>query len=51
VWRSGGRRRLIAVLDANPKGRAFWEREGFVLAKTFEPTLDQHIRHRMIRKI
>lgn len=47
----GAQRQLIAVLDANPKGRTFWEREGFVLEKTFEPTLDQHIRHRMTRKI
>lgn len=47
----GARRQLIAVLDANPQGRAFWEREGFVLEKTYQPTLDRHIRHRMTRNI
>ena len=26
----GAPRLLVAVLDANPRGRAFWEREGFV---------------------
>ncbi|PZR00674.1 MAG: GNAT family N-acetyltransferase [Cereibacter sphaeroides] len=30
--RSRGKTRLyLAVLDANPRGRAFWEREGFTL--------------------
>lgn len=28
----GADRMLLAVLDANPRGRAFWEREGFALA-------------------
>lgn len=26
----GARRLCLAVLDANPRGRAFWQREGFV---------------------
>lgn len=47
----GARRQLIAVLDANPKGRAFWEREGFVLNQTFPPSDDRHTRHRMVRSI
>ncbi|MCF1710482.1 GNAT family N-acetyltransferase [Tabrizicola sp. J26] len=29
--RRGKRRLYLAVLDANPRGRAFWEREGFIL--------------------
>lgn len=29
--RRGKCRLYLAVLDANPRGRAFWEREGFVL--------------------
>ena len=39
-----------AVLDANPKGRAFWEREGFTLALPNRPvTLGQktQIAHRL----
>lgn len=47
----GATRQLIAVLDTNPKGRAFWEREGFLLEKTFAPTADCHTRHRLIRAI
>lgn len=47
----GATRQLVAVLDANPKGRAFWERAGFVLEKTFLPTADGHTRHRMTRAI
>jgi GNAT superfamily N-acetyltransferase len=47
----GMRRQLVAVLDANPKGRAFWEREGFALSQTFAPTDDEHTRHRLIRAI
>jgi GNAT superfamily N-acetyltransferase len=43
-------RMLIAVLDGNPRGRAFWEREGFRLERTFPPVTiggKSHIRHRM----
>ncbi len=47
----GANRLLIAVLDANPKGRAFWERNGFVLEQTFPPSDDAHTRHRMIRTL
>ena len=47
----GARRQLIAVLEANPKGRAFWEREGFVFNKTFPAGEDGHIRHRLMRQI
>lgn len=45
-------RLLLAVLDANPRGRAFWEREGFSVVKTFPPVrIGQcdHIRHRMAK--
>lgn len=44
-------RLLIAVLDANPKGRAFWEREGFVWERTFKLSGDAHTRYRMTRAI
>jgi len=47
----GMKRQLVAVLDENPKGRAFWNREGFVLDQTFAPTDDRHTRHRLIRAI
>lgn len=47
----GARRQLIAVLDANPKGRAFWECEGFTFEKTFPAGDDGHIRHRLTREI
>ncbi|WP_296420858.1 GNAT family N-acetyltransferase [Pseudooctadecabacter sp.] len=43
----GATRLLIAVLDENPKGRAFWEGQGFAHLKTFAPTSDRHIRHRL----
>jgi GNAT superfamily N-acetyltransferase len=48
----GVRRMLIAVLDANRRGRAFWQREGFVLhetlpARQFRAT--SHVLHRMTR--
>ncbi|MDB4213859.1 GNAT family N-acetyltransferase [Octadecabacter sp.] len=47
----GAQRQLVAVLDANPKGRAFWDREGFVLETSFPPSDDSHTRHRLTRKI
>ncbi|WP_162844875.1 GNAT family N-acetyltransferase [Pontivivens insulae] len=39
----------IAVLEANPAGRRFWEREGFVHERTVpaDPDGDGHIRHVM----
>lgn len=43
----GSTRLLIAVLDENTKGRAFWERQGFAHLKTFAPSSDRHIRHRL----
>ncbi|MGB8814235.1 MAG: GNAT family N-acetyltransferase, partial [Paracoccaceae bacterium] len=53
--RSGGARQLfLAVLDANPKGRAFWEREGFRLARVNGPvTLGQktQLAHRMVKTL
>ncbi len=47
----GSTRQLVAVLDKNPKGCAFWDREGFALEKSFPPTKDGHTRHRMTRAI
>jgi hypothetical protein len=47
----GVKRLFIAVLDANPMGRAFWEREGFEFEQTFPPTDDAHKRHRMVREV
>lgn len=37
----------IAVLDANPKARRFWERQGYTLERTVpgDPDGDGHIRH------
>lgn len=48
------RRLFIAVLEANPKARAFWAREGFVQVLTSPPTQMGrriHIRHRMERRL
>jgi len=47
----GANRQLVAVLEANPKGHKFWEREGFSQQKTFSPTEDGHVRHRLARAI
>lgn len=47
-------RLLLAVLDENPRGRAFWEREGFAVVKTFPPAQigeRTHIRHRMEKRL
>lgn len=47
-------RLLIAVLDENPRARAFWEREGFRLIKSFADfKLGQktHVLHRMGRQL
>lgn len=37
----------VAVLDANPRGRSFWERQGFMLERTVagDPEGDGHMRH------
>lgn len=37
----------VAVLDANPKGRRFWERQGFSHERTVpgDPAGDGHMRH------
>lgn len=48
------RRILVAVLDVNTRGRGFWEREGFVLEKTFEPRrigAKSHVLHRLIKPL
>ena len=44
------RRMLLAVLDENPRARAFWERMGFAHVLTAPPArigAKTHIRHRM----
>lgn len=47
-------RLLLAVLDANARGTAFWRREGFAVVKTFPPvrigSVD-HVRHRMAKRL
>ncbi|MCR9137985.1 MAG: GNAT family N-acetyltransferase [Alphaproteobacteria bacterium] len=35
--KAGAERLLLCVLEENPQGRAFWEREGFVLRRTTPP--------------
>jgi len=47
----GAMRLLIAVLDENHKGRAFWNAQGFRHLQTFPPTSDRHTRHRMGRDL
>lgn len=45
---------FVAVLDANPRGRAFWEREGFRFVLTVPPAPGAdppHLRHRMERRL
>ena len=47
-------RLLVAVLEANPAGRRFWEREGFRLARTAPPRRygDRiHVAHRLARPL
>ncbi|MDQ6434028.1 GNAT family N-acetyltransferase [Mesorhizobium sp. LHD-90] len=47
-------RMLVAVLDENVRGRAFWEREGFRLERSFPPAAIRaktHVRHRMQRPL
>ena len=48
----GAQRLLIAVLDENRRGRAFWERQGFLPERSFPPVTigtRLHVRHRMQR--
>jgi GNAT superfamily N-acetyltransferase len=50
----GAPRLLLAVLDANPRGRAFWEREGFRVVLTTPPRQlgrRTHVLHRMQRAL
>lgn len=47
-------RLLLAVLDENKRGRAFWESEGFehlVTSKPMESGVKMHVRHRLARPI
>ncbi|MEY4983623.1 MAG: hypothetical protein RIR62_1889 [Pseudomonadota bacterium] len=47
-------RLLLAVLDANPRGRTFWERHGFAVVMTFPPAPigeRVHVRHRMEKRL
>ncbi len=50
----GAPRLLLAVLDANPRGRAFWEREGFRIVLTRPAVVFGarcHTVHRMVRAL
>ena len=50
----GSPRLLLAVLDENRRGRAFWEREGFRRVFTASPAtfgVRTHVRHRMELKL
>lgn len=50
----GATRQLVAVLDANPRGRAFWQREGFRPERHFPASPDDplgHARCRMTRAL
>ena len=50
----GAQRLLIAVLEENPRGRAFWEREGFADELRAPPAVigqKTHVRIRMARPI
>jgi GNAT superfamily N-acetyltransferase len=47
-------RLYIAVLHANPRGRAFWERQGFTLALADRPVtlgLRSHLADRMVKPL
>lgn len=50
----GAPRLFLAVLDANPRGLAFWQREGFAVVKSFPPVRigsRDHVRHRMAKRL
>lgn len=50
----GATRLFIAVLDENPRGRAFWDREGFTVALANRPVrLGQkdHVATRMVKPL
>lgn len=50
----GATRLLIAALEANPKGRAFWRREGFTPEQTFPDRAygtRTHTVHRMVKPL
>ncbi|MDP3960451.1 MAG: GNAT family N-acetyltransferase [Pseudorhodobacter sp.] len=50
----GATRLLLAVLEANPRGRAFWQRHGFREVLRTPPTvigLKTHVRIRMARAL
>jgi GNAT superfamily N-acetyltransferase len=50
----GARRMLVAVLEANQRGRAFWRAQGFEPEKRFEPAPDDpagHVRIRCVKRL
>ncbi|WP_022703937.1 GNAT family N-acetyltransferase [Pseudorhodobacter ferrugineus] len=50
----GARRQLMAVLEANPKAKAFWQREGFAPERFFPASANDplgHARCRMTRDL
>jgi hypothetical protein len=45
---------LVAVLEANPRGLAFWAREGFAAERRFPAApsaVPAHVRVRMVRDL
>jgi GNAT superfamily N-acetyltransferase len=54
AYAAGCDRILVAVLDENSRGRAFWEREGFLLDRSFPAIMignKMHVRHRLQRPL
>jgi ribosomal protein S18 acetylase RimI-like enzyme len=47
----GAKRMLVAVLAENPGGQAFWQSQGFVPEKRFEPLPDDPLGHVRIRRV
>lgn len=50
----GAHRMLVAVLDANPRGVAFWRREGFAVERSLpgqQRGARTHLIHRMVRPL
>ncbi len=50
----GAERMLVAVIEANPRGLAFWMREGFEVEAVFPPGLIEgrmHVHRRLVRPI
>lgn len=49
---NGAPRLYLAVLEANPRGRAFWEREGFAATGLSKRDADTgHLLHRLVKDL